>query len=295
MALISNALRQAFVPKQQHETFGEENRTWSRLKKPLILSISLLLFLSVLIPAVISLHIIFPSEPSKRPFCRARRQLEEALHVNSTRQPELYRSQGGAFYITEEEAADFYWLVVFLPSAIVFFAAVLYLVAGMVVAYTAPRRHFLLLVVENGFCASRRGGVRCLAIINSIFAIVFGLMALFLGSSLLTLGSSCSIALFWCYEIASWSLVILYGGTACFLKRKAALVLDEGNYAGHNLGLEMLEGINEITPDMQRRINDGFKQWMGSSLLSSDDEDESPDDYLENGDPIFDLPDELRV
>ncbi|KAF3333178.1 hypothetical protein FCM35_KLT00869 [Carex littledalei] len=290
MALISNALRQAFVPKQRQETFGEDNRSWSRLKKPLILSISLLLFLSILIPVVISLHIVFPSEPSKRPFCRARRQLEE-----SERQPELYRSQGGTFYITEEEAADFYWLVVFLPSAIVFIASVLYLMAGMAVTYTAPRRHFLLQVVENGFCASRRGGVRCLAIINSIFAIVFGLMAIFLGSSLLTLGSSCSIALFWCYEIASWSLVILYGGTACFLKRKAALVLDEGNYTGHNLGLEMLEGINEVTPEMQRRINDGFKQWMGSSLLSSDDEDESPDDYLEHGGPIFDLPDELRV
>jgi hypothetical protein len=57
----------------------------------------------------------------------------------------------------------------------------------------------------------------------------------------------------------------------------------------------MLEGINEASPEMQRRINDGFKQWMGSSLLSSDDEDESPDDYLKHGDPIFDLPDELRV
>jgi hypothetical protein len=63
-------------------------------------------------------------------------------------------------------------------------------------------------------------------------------MALFLGSSLLTLGSSCSIALFWCYEIASWSLVILFGGTAMFLKRKAALVLDEGTYTGHNLGID---------------------------------------------------------
>ncbi|KAJ4781906.1 Pericentriolar material 1 protein [Rhynchospora pubera] len=295
MALISNALRQAFLPKQQRETFGEENRAWSRLKKPLILSISLLLLISVLIPAIISLRIVHPAEPSKRPFCRARRRLEEALPVNSTGQPELYRSQGGMFYVTEEEAADFYWLVVFLPSAIVFFASALYLVSGMVVAYTAPRRHFLLLVVENGFCASRRGGVRCLSIINSIFAIVFGLLALFLGSSLLTLGSSCSVALFWCYEIAAWSLVILYGGTACFLKRKAVLVLDEGNYAGHNLGLEMLEGINEVTPEMERRINDGFKQWMGSSLLSSDDEEESPDDYLQHSDPTFGLPDDLRV
>jgi hypothetical protein len=44
--------------------------------------------------------------------------------------------------------------------------------------------------------------------------------------------------LFWCYEIASWSLVILFGGTAMFLKRKAALVLDEGTYTGHNLGID---------------------------------------------------------
>lgn len=31
--------------------------------------------------------------------------------------------------------------------------------------------------------------------------------------------------------------MVLCGGTATFLKRKAALVLDEGNYSGHNLGI----------------------------------------------------------
>lgn len=130
MALISDALRQAFMPKQQYETLSEESRAWTRLKKPLLLSVALLLFLSILIPAVISLRIVFPSEPSERPFCRARRRLEEALPVNSTGLPELYRIQGGTFYITDDEAADFYWLVVFLPSAIVFFASIFYLVAG---------------------------------------------------------------------------------------------------------------------------------------------------------------------
>lgn len=126
------------------------------------------------------------------------------------------------------------------------------------------------------------GGVRCLAILNAIFAVVFGLMAIVLGSTLLALGSTCSVPLFWCYEITAWGLAILYGGTAFSLRRKAAAVLDEGDYATRNVGLEMLESKMEVTPEMQRRINDGFKQWMGSSLLSSDDEDEASDDYIEH-------------
>jgi ATP-dependent exoDNAse (exonuclease V) beta subunit len=47
----------------------------------------------------------------------------------------------------------------------------------------------------------------------------------------------------------------------------------------------MLESKMEATPEMQRRINDGFKQWMGSSLLSSDDEEEATDDYIEHDAP----------
>lgn len=125
------------------------------------------------------------------------------------------------------------------------------------------------------------GGVRCLAILNITFAVIFGLLALFLGSSLLTLGSSCSLSLFWCYEIAAWALVILYGGTAFFLRRKAAVILDEGEFSGKNFGLEMLEAApRDVTPDVERRVNEGFKSWMGSSLLSSDEED-GPDDYQE--------------
>lgn len=47
------------------------------------------------------------------------------------------------------------------------------------------------------------------------------------------------------------------------------------------MGLEMLEASpTDVTPDVERRVNEGFKAWMGPSLLSSDDEDES-DDYLE--------------
>ena len=116
---------------------------------------------------------------------------------------------------------------------------------------------------------------------NAIFAIIFGLLALFLGSSLLTLVSNCSVPLFWCYEVASWGLVILYGGTAFFLRGKAAVILDEGEFSGRNIGLEMLEANPlEVTPEVERRVNEGFKAWMGPSLLSSDEEDE-PDTYEE--------------
>lgn len=123
--------------------------------------------------------------------------------------------------------------------------------------------------------------MRCLSILNIVFAITFGLLALFLGSTLLTLGSSCAVPLFWCYEIASWGLVTLYGGTAFFLRRKAATILDESDFAGRNHGVEMLEANPlEVTPDMERRVNEGFKTWVGTSYLSSDEED-NPDDYLE--------------
>lgn len=59
------------------------------------------------------------------------------------------------------------------------------------------------------------------------------------------------------------------------------MILDEGDFSGRNLGLEMLEANPlEVTPDVERRVNEGFKVWMGSSLLSSDEEDE-PDSYQE--------------
>lgn len=129
--------------------------------------------------------------------------------------------------------------------------------------------------------SSYAGGVRCLSILNVVFAIIFGLLAIFLGSSLLTLGSSCSVPLFWCYEISTWGLVVLYGGTAFFLRRKAAVFLDGGEYGSRTLGLEMLEANPlEVTPDVERRVNEGFKSWMGPSLLSSDEEDE-PESYME--------------
>ncbi|KAF2286959.1 hypothetical protein GH714_036239 [Hevea brasiliensis] len=214
MAILGDALRQAFMPKHEYESLREEDKSkaWVKLQRPVLMGIVAVICLMILICAVVSLKIVFP---------------------------------------------------------------------GITVAYSAPARHGCLKVVENNYCASKRGGARCLSILNIVFAVIFGLLALFLGSSLLTLGSSCSLPLFWCYEIATWGLVILYAGTAFFLRRKAAVILDESDFSGQNLGLEMLEANTlEVTPEVERRVNEGFKAWMGSSLLSSDDEDE-PDNYLE--------------
>lgn len=283
MAILGDALRQAFMPKREYDSLRDEEKAWVRLQRPIVAVLTGAIAFSVIIAASVSLSIVFPRDVNRRPFCKDRRI--QALSVNATQEPDLY-GYHGAFYLTDEEAADYYWMVVFVPSAIVFLASALYLLAGMIVAYYAPRRHPCLKVVENNYCASKRGGVRCLSILNVVFAVIFGLMALFLGSSILTLGSSCSIPLFWCYEIASWGLVIMYGGTAFFLRRKAAAILDETDFAGRNLGLEMSESALEVTPDMERRVNEGFKAWMGSSLLSSDEED-GQDDYMEEGRPLM--------
>uniref|UniRef100_A0A0E0G4T9 Uncharacterized protein n=1 Tax=Oryza nivara TaxID=4536 RepID=A0A0E0G4T9_ORYNI len=277
MALLGDALRQAFMPRRAYAALRDEERALPRLRRPLAAVAGACVAAAVAAAAGVSLGIVFPAEPAERPFCRERRMLEALPAAASSREeePEAYRYRGGAFYMTTAEAADFYWMVVFVPSALLFAVSSAYLVSGISVAYAAPRRHPLICVVENNFCASKR-----------VFAVIFGLMAIILGSTLLALGSSCSVPLFWCYEITAWGLVILYAGTAFFLRRKAAVILDEGDYTPHNVGLEMLETTIEVTPEMQRRINDGFKSWMGPSTLSSDDEQEASDDYIEHNVPI---------
>ncbi|KEH36026.1 hypothetical protein MtrunA17_Chr3g0139841 [Medicago truncatula] len=277
MSIISDALRQAFMPKREYESLREEQKAWGKLQRPVTISFVAIIWLAIIVSTVISLKIVFPGSDGKRPFCVRKIQSIE-IGMKGGSYSDLIP---GAFYLTDQEIADYYWMVVFIPSFIVFVLSGVYLIAGITVAYSAPTRHGCLKVVDNNYCASRRGGVRCLSILNLIFAIIFGLLALFLGSSLLTFMSNCSTPLFWCYEVASWGLAVLYGGTAFFLRRKAALILDEGSFSGRNLGLEMLETTPlEVTPEVERRVNEGFKAWMGSSLLSSDEEDE-PDSYEE--------------
>ncbi|KAF8035816.1 hypothetical protein BT93_C1748 [Corymbia citriodora subsp. variegata] len=278
MALIGDALRQAFMPKHEYESLRDEDKAWLKLQRPALLLLISAVCALILVCTIISLNIVFPGDDSlNRPFCGDRRVLPLSIGDKSGDAESL----PGAFYLTDAETVDYYWMVVFVPSMILLAVSAVYLVAGIIIAYSAPTRHGCLKVVENNYCSSRRGGVRCLSILNVIFAIIFGLLAIFLGSSLLTLGSSCSVPLFWCYELSTWGLVVLYGGTAFFLRRKAAVILDGGEYGSRTLGLEMLEANPlEVTPDVERRVNEGFKSWMGSSLLSSDEEDE-PESYIE--------------
>lgn len=277
MAILGDALRQAFMPKHEYESLREEDKAWVKLQRPVLMVTLAVICLIIFTCTVVSLKIVFPGDTGKRPFCSDRRLQPLPMNAKGG-DPDLFP---GAFYLTDQETVDYYWMVVFVPSMIIFLVSVAYLAAGIIVAYSAPARHGCLKVVENNYCASRRGGARCLSILNIVFAVTFGLLALFLGASLLTLGSSCSLPLFWCYEIATWGLVILYAGTAFFLRRKASVILDESDFSGQNLGLEMLEANTlEVTPEVERRVSEGFKAWMGSSLLSSDDEDE-PDNYLE--------------
>lgn len=276
------------MPKHKYESLREKDKAWIRLQRPILLCILTFVTLAIVISTSISLKMVFPGDRGKRPFCRDLRIQPLSINVtgggsNVVGDSDIFPR---AFALTDQETVDYYWMVVFVPSVLVFCASVVYLVAGMAVAYTAPTRHGCLKVVENDYCASKRGGVRCLSILNAVFAIVFGLLALFLGSTLLTLGSSCSVPLFWCYEIASWGLVILYGFTSFFLRRKAAAVLDESDFSGRNIGLEMLEANPvEVTPEVERRLNEGFKAWMGTSYLSSEDEDD-PNDYQEVPHPV---------
>ncbi|XP_045805775.1 uncharacterized protein LOC123898804 [Trifolium pratense] len=280
MSIISDALRQAFMPKREYESLREEEKAWSKLQRPVTVTFVAGIWLAIIVSTVISLNIVFPGSDGKRPLCVDRSLQTVQLGMKGDSESDLFPS---AFYLTDQEIVDYYWMVVFIPSFIVFALSSVYLIAGIAVAYSAPTRNGCLKVVDNNYCASRRGGVRCLSILNLIFAIIFGILALFLGSSLLTFTSksNCSTPLFWCYEVTSWGLVILYGGTAFFLRRKAAVILDEGHFGGRNLGLEMLEtNPLEVTPEVERRVTEGFKAWMGSSLLSSDEEDE-PDSYEE--------------
>ncbi|MQM04146.1 hypothetical protein Taro_036940 [Colocasia esculenta] len=261
MAIVGGGvgLGQEFMPKHWCDELGEEEKEAEkargrRLRKPLVVALASAVCFAIVAAVSVSLRIVFPGKSGSRPFCRSRRGQELPLVETGIRR------YGGAFYLTNDEAADFYWMVVFVPSAIVFFASGAYLLAGMVVAYSASPRHSCLKVVENTYCASKRGGVRCLSILNIVFALVFGLLALILGSTLLTSGSSCSIALFWCYEITLWGLVVLYGGTAFFLRRKASIMmLHQVDLAGRNHGVEMQESRQELNADIERHMNDDSK------------------------------------
>ncbi|KAK3024268.1 hypothetical protein RJ639_043962 [Escallonia herrerae] len=113
-ALLGDALRQAFMPKHEYETLRDEDKAWHRLQRPVLLSILTLITLAIVISTVISTKIVFPSNNGRRPFCRDLRI--QPLSINVSLGVDSDRLAGG-FYLTDQETVDYYWMVVFVPSA----------------------------------------------------------------------------------------------------------------------------------------------------------------------------------
>lgn len=135
MAIIGDALRQTFMPKHEYESLREEEKAWHKLQKPLILFSLTLISLAVLISTAISLKIVFPADNLRRPFCSDLRI--QPLPVNFTASAAAAGGGAGesdlfpsAFVLTDQETVDYYWMVVFVPSAILFAVSAVYLIAG---------------------------------------------------------------------------------------------------------------------------------------------------------------------
>ncbi|KAK9983885.1 hypothetical protein SO802_033410 [Lithocarpus litseifolius] len=153
MAIIGDALRQAFMPKHEYESLRDEEKAWGKLQRPLVVTLMALVSVTVIVSTVISLNIVFPGSNGKRPFCSDERLQPLPFNAKGRGYIEHFP---GAFFLTDQETVDYYWMVVFLPSIFIFFVSLAYLVAGITVAYSAPTRHGCLKVVENNYCASKR-------------------------------------------------------------------------------------------------------------------------------------------
>ena len=112
------APRQAFTRKQEYESLREEeDRAWSKLRRPVVMSTAALICVVIFTCTIVSLRIVFPSNVLSRPFCGE----------GKVQTLNLY---GNGFDLTDQETVDFYWVVVFLPSMMLFLVSSVYLVAG---------------------------------------------------------------------------------------------------------------------------------------------------------------------
>jgi len=127
MAIIGDALRQAFMPKREYESLREEEKAWGKLQRPATVASVVAIGLAIFVSTVISLKIVFPGSDGKRVLCVDRRL--QSIQIGMKGDSDSDRFPGG-FYLTDQEIADYYWMVVFIPSTIIFALSVVYLVAG---------------------------------------------------------------------------------------------------------------------------------------------------------------------
>lgn len=133
MAIIGDALRQAFMPKHEYDCLRAEDKALHKLQKPFILLTLTLISVAILLSTIISLKIVFPNDKLRRPFCGDSRIQPLAVNFTEVGGGGSGRDSDplpGAFVLTDQETAEYYWMVMFIPSAMVFFASVVYLIAG---------------------------------------------------------------------------------------------------------------------------------------------------------------------
>lgn len=116
-----DALRQAFMSKEDYAELREEERAWSKLQKPLCMIAITVVWTVVVVSMMVMVDVVFAVSGQSYPFCQKRRLPADGM----ARSEELPK-----FVYTEEEAVDAFWLVVFLPSSFVFVFATIYFLAG---------------------------------------------------------------------------------------------------------------------------------------------------------------------
>lgn len=127
MAIIGDALRQAFMPKHEYESLRDEDKALSKLQRPALVLLVSSICVVIVTCTIISLSIVFPSDGVKRPFCGDKRL--QPLQINlKHRDSDMLP---GAFYLTDAEIADYFWMVLFVPSTIIFSISAVYLFAGI--------------------------------------------------------------------------------------------------------------------------------------------------------------------
>ena len=129
MAILGDALRQTFMPTHEYESLREEDKAWTKLQRPILIGSMGVICLAIFVCTIISLKIVFPGDVLKRPFCDNRGLQPLPLNVKGGGDGDSDLLPG-AFYLTDQETVDYYWMVVFIPSMIIFLASVAYLVAG---------------------------------------------------------------------------------------------------------------------------------------------------------------------
>jgi translation initiation factor 3 subunit L len=144
MSIISDALRQAFMPKHEYESLREEEKVWGKLQRPVTVTFVAGIWLAIIISTVISLKIVFPGSDGKRPLCVDRSVQSVQLGMKGESDSDLFPS---AFYLTDQEIADYYWMVVFIPSFIIFALSSLYLIAGKKINFIVDFDEFFCLII----------------------------------------------------------------------------------------------------------------------------------------------------